>query len=378
MLLAQFEAKEQLKIMEDQSDDIYLAGQTINIDKQVNGDVVAAARTVNVRDSVTQDILVAGAEVSIFGFVGDDIRASAGSVLIEGEVGDDVIAFGGEIKITEDALIHGNLIVFGEKIIVEGIVEGEMRASGSEIQITGTVGDKAQLRADEITISGLLKGESELVANDLLIGEGARFMKEVSYWSDTPVDFKNSTQGKKPRFDVGLKKKLRESGFSVPGYGFWLFYILSSFVVIALLNVLLGSFLANTSEKIREELSRDLGYGILYLLGVPILVVLCIITIIGVPVGLFLLAGYLFSLLFGHWIAALLLTHFLNNRNERSWSFWTIVFLALTTTIIIRLITLFPILGGLVSLILVAVTYGAIANMLLTQRKKKLSGLNSL
>jgi hypothetical protein len=122
------------------------------------------------------------------------------------------------------------------------------------------------------------------------------------------------------------------------------------------------------ADYLHSNFLRSLGYGTVYVFGFPLLIIIMFIILIGMPVGLFLAGFYLFSLLFGHLVAALLFTHYLSSKQDRKWNFWTIVLLALGIAAAIRLLTFIPFLGALITLFIFALAYGLILNTLLQKR----------
>ena len=372
LLGAQFEAKEDVTVSKEQKDDIYLAGETVNINTTVNGDVVASGGKITVRDSIHQDLLVAGGDIIVKGYVADDIRAAGGSLTIDTEVGDDVIVFGGEVLITEDAVIYGNLITFSGTIKVNGEVKGLVKAYGGNLTINGKIAKEAMLYGAEVKVDGEIGGNSKIVAEKIKIGDNAKFYGDVEYWSeDGEVDFKDSLINTKATFNEELqgdREGFSWKRFGMAAAGFWLFYIFSAFLVILVLNTAFKDLFSKAVAYVDNNILKSLGYGLLYLFGLPLLIVLTFVIIIGIPIGLFLLFFYLFSLLFGHLVAALLLTHYLNKRNESTWNFWTIVFLALGIAAVLRLLTLIPFIGIIISIVTIAVGYGVLALTLLQNK----------
>ena len=55
----QFESAESVSILQDQNDDRYLTGQTINVEAVIDGDAVIAGGEISIRDSIMQDLVMA-------------------------------------------------------------------------------------------------------------------------------------------------------------------------------------------------------------------------------------------------------------------------------------------------------------------------------
>ncbi len=372
MTYAQFEADKYVTISKKQNDDVYLAGEDININAQVDGDAVIAGSSIVVRDTISQDLLVAGGDINVKGYIRDDIRAAGGRLIIDTVVGDDVIIFGGEVLITEDAIILGNLITFSGTIKVNGKIMGLIKAYGGNLKINGTVGQNAELYADDLYINGEIKGTSILVAEHIEIGDVAKFYDDVEYWSKSKeIDFKKSLLNATATYKEDLARDKRDfpwQFFGVAAIGLWIFYMLSAFLIILIINALFRNLLLNSLDILNKNVIKSFGYGLVYLIGLPILIIFCFVILIGIPIGLLLGSFYLFSVLIGHLIVALLIAHYVNKKNGGTWGLWPTSFLALGIALVLRLITLIPFLGFAVSLILIAIAYGLIALVLLNEK----------
>ena len=374
LVMGQHTADKRISISEHQTDDIYLAGNTIRINAIVEGDVVAAGRKITVIDSVQEDLIAAGADINVRGPVKDDIRAAGGRLIIDSEIGDDVILAGGEVTITENAVIYGDLINFSGNIEINGEVKGMLKSYSGELVLNGKVGEEAYLKGGKIIINGEISGASQITAEDFEIGNNARFLKDVEYWSeDAEINFKNSLINSNATYNDDLipdKKPLPWKGFGLVAFGLWVFYVISAFLILVLLNWAFNDFFVNTVANADKDLLNSFIYGLMYLLGMPLLIVFTFILVIGIPIGVFLFTLYIFSILFGHLIAALLMAHYLNKN--RNWNFWTIVFVSIGIAIVLRLLTLIPFLGGLVSIVVIAIAYGLFFLFYLQKRKNKI------
>lgn len=375
LVISQFKTGEDITISTPQNDDVYLTGKDISIDAMVKGDLVAAGSYITVNDSITQDLIVVGGEIIVKGYVADDIRMAGGKLTIDSEVGDDVIVAGGELTITKDAVINGNLITVGGKTRIKGVIIGMLKASAGELVMNGIVEGDAMLQGGELKIDGIIHGTSEIVAEDLEIGENAQFHKDVSYWSeDGQIDFKNSLFNATAKLDetlMGEHEEIPWKFFGIAAFGFWVFYVLSAFLVILLLNYFFKPLLTEAVTYIKEDLWKSFGYGLIYLFGLPILIAFTFMIIIGIPISLFLLSFYLFSLLFGHLVGALLLTYYLEKRNGQPWGVWRTSFIALGFAIVLRLLTFIPLLGFLIAFLVMGLAYGLLAYTIWQNRNRK-------
>ncbi|MFL1895325.1 hypothetical protein ACJRPK_06455 [Aquimarina sp. 2-A2] len=363
------DAGEAIVLNTKQYDDIYVTGETIQINATVDGDVHAAGGKITSRDSISQDLTAVGGELWIQGYVGDDIRIAVGKLILNADVGDDLIVAGGEVDVSKDGVVHGNLISYAGDVVLDGKVIGMTKIFANTIEINGRLEDNAVLYAEEIYINGVIKGQSKIVATKVTLGKEAKLYGEIEYWTENgTIDFKNTLIDASAVYNKDLAPEANELSwgtFSVLAVGFWIFYLLSAFLVVLLLNLIFQKLFQAAVTYLDNHFLKSMGYGMLYVLGTPIVIIVTFVILIGIPIGLLLTSFYLFSLFFGHLITALLLAHYLNKRNEASWNFWTITLIALTITAVIRVITIIPILGGIISILLIATSYGLLVVTLL-------------
>ena len=373
---SQFESGESVSILQNQNDDCYLAGQTINVEAMINGDAVIAGGKISIRDSIKQDLVVAGGEIIVNGYVADDIRATGGFLSINADVGDDVVIAGGSTHLAKNAKVEGNFISFSGTAQINGEVMGKVMATGGELFINGKVNNGMELSGGEISVNGEVFGPTKIVAEAIDLGENAKFHGNVVYWSkDGEVDFKNAMADGRAVFDTTLAPEYTEiswRGLGIAAYGFWVFYVLSAFLVLLLLNWSFKNVFSKASQNLKKNWLKGLGTGLIYVFGLPLLIIVTFVTIIGIPVGLFLFAFYLFSVVFGHLVVSLLLAHYLSQNNDRNWNFWTLTSIALVIAIVLRLLTFVPFFGGLFSIAVIAIGYGLLWIELMDRRKSKL------
>ncbi len=142
------------------------------------------------------------------------------------------------------------------------------------------------------------------------------------------------------------------------GYGLWLINLLVNFFTLIVLHFLFGKTLEQIVNHPYESSIKVLAVGSIFLIGLPLLAAFCLISITGIPFGLLLLAVFLLSLWLGNSLAALLITYYLNSRNVYPWNFWTVILLSLAIVTVVDLLVLFPVLGVMVYLFILALTYG--------------------
>ncbi|WP_430966669.1 hypothetical protein [Spongiimicrobium sp. 2-473A-2-J] len=341
-----------------QQDDTYRAGETIRVNAAIQGDLVIAGGNLMVNDSINGDLTAAGGELLLNSYVADDVRVAVGRVTIDSEIGDDLVVFGGEVILTKNAVIHGNLDCFAGNIEIYGDVMGKLEVKGADVLIDGTV-----------------KETSKIIGEAITIGSNAKFYQEVQYWnSEGELDFKDALVNTEAQFNEDFgedKSQLSLTSFGTASFALWMYYILSAFLVILVLHALFKNAFSNAVEGLEHNLLKSFGFGLIYLIGIPLLIILALLMIIGIPLGLFMTTVFIFSLLFGHLIAALMLVYYYKHKKEKRWGFWSVTFLALLCAVLLRLLTIIPFAGILLSVVILSITYGALTLKVLHAKKQR-------
>ncbi|WP_299124273.1 hypothetical protein [uncultured Winogradskyella sp.] len=348
----QTENEGEIVIDKTQQDDTYSAGESVKVDAVVQGDLVIAGGKLSINDSINGDLTAAGGELFLNSYVADDVRIAVGKATIDSEIGDDLVVFGGEVIITKNAIIHGNLKCYAGNIDFNGEVAGKLEIKGGDVQINGTV-----------------KESSKIIGENLIIGANAKFHKNVEYWnSDGEIDFNNSLVSTEAQFNEDLGEDTSQLSLTTLGTNslkLWITYILSSFLAILVLHALFKNAFSNAVDDLENSVLKSFGFGLIYLIGIPLMILISFVIAIGIPLGLFAAAVFIFSLLFGHLVASLLLMYYLKYKKQKNWGFWSITFLALLCTIVLRVITMIPYAGILLSVVIISITYGALTLNLL-------------
>lgn len=265
-------------------DDLYTGGGTVNITKPVKGDVIVGGGTVTIDTEVTGDVIVVGGTVNIRGSVGDDVRVAAGQVNIEGTVGDDVIAMAGMVTIMSDSLVKGDVV-----------------AMGGEVALVGRINGRVRVNTEELILEGIIDGDAELrYAHEFIPGDKAKIGGKLTYWAP----------GENPQLvaiasSAVFNKYIPPAGAKGFGITVLIWEYLALLFLGGMLIVFLPKFLPRTVQDIKRDWGKDLWRGFLVLVAMPALALLALITVVGWPIAMLLLLGYMSSLLVSSVVGAM-------------------------------------------------------------------------
>jgi cytoskeletal protein CcmA (bactofilin family) len=361
-------AEEELTIVIPLEDDTYAAGGIVNIQETIEGDLFLAGGEVTMKGDVEQDLILVGGEITLGGSIGDDVRIGGGQITISSTIEDDLIVFGGEITITENANILGDVRIYGGDIVIDGTIEGDLQVRGGSLKVSGTIGGDADMRADTLRFSGNVDGNAIVASKDLNISNTAYFQQDVHYWQPEGLYyFAGATVQGSTEYDESLAFQpfddvkqtaldvFRTGLIAIAGYG-----LLSASFFILLMILATRNYFVDGAKRLQKAPGMSLWYGFLYLLVTPFIALVFCITIIGIPIGLFIGVLYLFSIYFAYALTGILLAKWVQVKYQKKWSTLIFFLASVGMYVLLRIVTLIPVVGTLAVLILTLMMFGAL------------------
>ncbi len=340
---SEYRAGDQLSTGKDEiiPNDMYMAGSSITSAGEVEGDLVTGGGNIVISGNIGGDLMAGGGNVNILSDVGDDLRVGGGTVVLQGKVGGDMIVGGGQINIG-GAGIGGDLIIGGGNVRIDAPIEGKLIIGGGNVYINAPVGGEVKIMADKVTLGGeaLLSGNLTYKAKKELTKEDGAVVKgEINF---SPI--------KEKRISKVASWVIFSSFF------LWKFFaLLASSLLLGLI------FRRYGKEIVIFAIKRpffELGRGFLVFVAMPIISMILLWTLVGIPIGIIGLLGFVIIMVFAWIITPIILgsfvrSYFLKRELEISWK--TI----LLGVFIFCLLGLIPFIGCLAQFVLVLIALGS-------------------
>jgi len=182
----------------------------------------------------------------------DQVILTGGLVVPEGETAKTAVVFNGDVLIA--GTVSETLVVFNGRTEITGTVDEDVVVfNGSVVLRSGARvgGDVVSRQAPQIEDGATVEGSID----DL--------QKRWDYW------------------DITFVGRL----------GWWLAYTVSTLVLGLVLLMLARGLDPASIRALRDRLGATIGFGVLWFVLLPIVAVLLLVTIVGIPLGLFLLFG---------------------------------------------------------------------------------------
>jgi hypothetical protein len=251
----------------------------------------------------------------------------------DGPDADDQIVLTGRLVVPEGERVQTALIFNGEAVI-DGEVADWLVVFNGRTEIAGTVGE------DVIVFNG-----------DVVLRAGSRVGGDVISLTDPEIEEGATVGGSVD--DLATRWDYYDITFA-GRFAWWLAYTVSS-LVLGLVLLLLAPRLDPASIRaLRDRLGATIGFGLLLLVLLPIVAVLLFVTIVGIPLGLFLLLALALVYSIGYVVGALALGRLVVKVPTSRY----LAFLAGWGAL--RVIALVPFLGGLAWLVGTVVGLGTL------------------
>ena len=336
---SEFKSGDKLVIMKDEvvNDDLYFAGNSITVDGVINGDLIAAGSEIKVTGTINGGVIAAGGSIIVTGNVTNDIKAAGGEVRIGGDVGDNVLVFTGNLVLEKNARIARDLTLGAGTATIDGTVNGNINGGASDVEMNGAT-------KGNVTVN---------ISNNLKISPGATIGGNLEYTAPRPGEISGIVSGTTTYKETPVRREdfMSRLPGEIIGY-LWL-------LLIGIISLILAPELTQkNSDSISVNPLKNLLWGLLFLIVTPIVAVLLLITIIGIPLSLILLVIYIIlvyisRIYIGLWVGQYVLGKLKQETRSR------VLAMALGLIIVVIGINL-PIIGGFIHFIIILLGLGAI------------------
>jgi len=335
--------------------DVQTADTVVGANQTVDDDISAITGDVVVHGTVNGDVTAAAGSVRVTGQVTGDVSAASGSVTLgpTATVEEDVSSGSGSVELSAGSLVEGDVAAGAGSVVVPNgaLVEGDVAAGGDDAEVNGTVeGDVAS-------------GESVILGSTAVVGGDVTYRDSIDRADGARVDGTVTQRsgdwqpsGPEIQVEAGSPNLSFVPGF-VPAGLVPVYWALVALFFGAVLLALFPRFSSEVATRGSEDPLRSTATGVVSLVAVPLALGAFFLTIVGIPVALaggavFVLAAWA-GLVYGEYLVGRQVVHAAGSENR-----W----LALVVGVAgIEALSLVPLLGGLVTLVVLVVGLGALA-----------------
>jgi hypothetical protein len=242
----------------------------------------------------------------------------------DGRDSDDHVIVTGGLVVPEREMAK-TAVVFNGDVLIDGTVSETLVVFNGRTEITGTVGEDVVVFNGSVVLrSGSRVGGDVVSRQTPQVEDGATVEGSV-----------DDLQKRWDYWDVTFVGRL----------GWWLAYTVSTLVLGLVLLMLARGLDPASIRALRDRLGATIGFGLLWFVLLPIVAIVLLVTIVGIPLGLFLLfaLGLVYSI--GYVVGGLALGRLVVKEPTSRY----LAFLAGWGAL--RVIALVPFLGGIAWLV---------------------------
>src|SRR3989344_5716493 len=312
------------------------------------------------------------------------------------------------IEVSNDVSIQENkntdVYVIGDNINVEREIVGDFFAIGKKITINSPIKGSARIVAEQITVNSPISGSLLYVADNVYISSLGEIEKDAYGFTNKLVldgrigQSLNLNTGTESNLDSistisgkvignlyysGPKPEILENSFingqiietmknqnieSSNRSGLIISKILHSLTIILVGFILFRINKDKLSEIVvsyKTGFARNILIGIVSLILIPVIVIALLVSIIGFPIGLFITFLAIFAGYFGYVIPALALGQKVFEKRPLG------ILQLITGVLLLDILTVTPIIGSTLSIIIVVSSIGFIVNKFVLKPKSE-------
>jgi len=327
--------------------DYFAAGDSVTLSGTVNGDAYLAGGNVIVEGTINGDLLVAGGMVEIRGKVSDDVRAAGGQIVVSAQIGKNLTVAGGTVDLTDSAKIGGSLAAGSGTLSVFSPVGKDLNIGGGQATLGNTVGGGVRAGVGQLTLT-----------------PNAKVSGDLTYWSNAQAQIQSGAQvlgqttHNLPPAKAPKAEPTRILGiFTGPSLAMKILSFLWAAVIGLLFLKFFPVYTRRTVEVMIKKPWVSLGMGFLVLILTPIIFLILLITVLGIPIAfIFLVTVLIIAYLAKIFVSILIGQKILEKFGSKAGSNWAL----LLGLVVFGIVTLIPILGPIVTLLVVFFGLGAV------------------
>ncbi len=330
-----FFAAKDLKVMVDSTDDVFAFGEEINVTK-----------------TRADHLVLAGGRISLNGVNLKDLIMAAGKInLVRGQVDDDIIVAAETLDIEKSFAIGGSAMLAAETLNITTPIGVDLRAAAETLTLTADVAGDAHLYGETVTIGPNVRigGNLRYRAEDLEMDPTAEIMGSITKLENHDAPDRFEKWGRKAITVIAV---------------FALAVALGIAILIGVSVAVFPGLMTKTSKMITEKPLQSVGIGFLTVVIGPVLLMVLLATILGIPLALLIGAFYLvaapLALAAFAYFAGMRGRQIFTKKSGEAPNLATRILWSLLATLALFIIGIIPLIGGLVWFVAYVFGMGAV------------------
>lgn len=285
----------------DREGDAAYAAPAVSVPGRIGGDLMIMTGRADVSGEVGDNSLVLAERYTQSGEVGGELAVAAKSVDIDGGVGGGLYLSADDVRLSRTARVGQDARVFGKDVLITGRIDRNLDVSADTVALGGTIGGDVTVHAREIflapntVINGAFRWRSPNqpdVPDEAIIRGGAEGSIDRTWQPEGVLSWASPLRGAPNAAIFAGEAAVRLMG------------ALSAFVVGMMLVLFTPHYADRVFATVRDRWAVSIAWGALVLIATPVLAIIMMMTIVGIPLGFLLLLSMPFLCLWGYAVGA--------------------------------------------------------------------------
>ena len=350
------------------------SGDVVDVsrDQVVNGSLFVGATTVKIDGVVKGDLYCAGSDVTISGTVDGDVICAAQTIHVNGLVDGNLRAAATTVDM--EGPVKRNVTIVGQTLTQSAIssISGELFFGAQSLMMNGTIGKTLGGYGETVGINGKILGDVRVETSALSFGDGANIHGNVRNVSDTKAAVSKSALISGSITNVLPDQQEKQQTAVKPAQNPWPASAIPSILFFLVVGLLMVRFMpAVTGRVFTAMMEEPIGValkGFVYLMVIPVVAIILLVTIVGIPFALLLVLLYVIAIAVSRifvalWVGWYILDSFKAKAKDNT-------FLQVLIGVpILWFLFKAPFVGGIIGFIAVVWGFGAMAAVIRSKKK---------
>ena len=267
--------------------------ESINITNQqvIDKTLVSASNDIEIAGVLNGDLFCFSQNVIISGVVNGDVICAASSVVIDGKVNGSVRLLSSSTTI--NGSVGGSSSILTENFVLgsKGYLANDSFISGTNVSINGNIARDISFASANVKITGVVDRDVSGTIDQLTLASSALIKGDVSIKSPNEIKSEPGSvvQGSTNRENI-VQNNSMFGGLEITSA---LYVFVSLLVVSMTLVFVIPKTLDSSYELSKKKPLKTALFGLVGTVALPFIILLLLVTIIGIPLAVIVLLGYL-------------------------------------------------------------------------------------
>jgi hypothetical protein len=284
-----------IEITNEVNHDLFLAAESVEISGIVNGDVYVATQNLKVGGQINGSLITASQNAVIDGVVEGSVKIAAQTVSVNGFIGKSILGVSQVFTLSQDALINGSLTLAAANLDINSDVGGSVLAAASQVNLNSMVDGPVKIACESLIFGSdaIILSNLDYISTQTALGTPNQ-LSQGSIQQYLPSEEQIKESHKRSKFFNREGKNFDRGEVAKNVVGLTIGFKAINTMMMALIGFVIikiaPTYLDQAQKSFKKSPLKDLFYGFGVILMLPILAVLLMITVFGIPLGLITLS----------------------------------------------------------------------------------------